>query len=142
MFRRTEDIFDTLNHVFATFDKEFRDAEKKLGVRNALPSVTIPGVKSRSKYEYIQSYDDGEKVETFKNGKLHGKVSYYDGKTPEEYFIEGRQVDKDKWEQYIQRVEDEKPHYITIDNRDYVVTGKQYRELKCKLDDIKKLEAK
>jgi hypothetical protein len=136
MFKHTEDVFDTFNHVFAVFDKEFRDAERRLGVRNALPSVTVPGVKTYSKYDYIQTYDDGEKQETYKNGRLHGEVVYHDGKTPSEYFLEGRQVDKSKWNEYVQKLDDERTHYITIDNRDYAVTGKQLRELKSKIDEV------
>jgi hypothetical protein len=142
MFKQTEDIFNTFNHVFAVFDKEFRDAERRLGVRNALPSVTVPGIKTNSKYDYIQTYDDGEKQETYKNGKLHGEVLYHNGKTPSEYFLEGRQVDKVKWIEYMQKLEDDRPHYITIDNRDYVITGKQYRALRSKLEELTKLENK
>ena len=122
MFRHSEMLFDTFNHALAVFDKEFRDV----------------GKKTYSRYDYIQSYDDGEKVETYKNGKIHGKVTYHNGKTPTEYYIEGRQVDKEKWEQHIQKVEDEKPHYITIDNREYTVTGKELREIKNKLEELKK----
>lgn len=142
MFRHTEDLFDSFNHIFAVFDKEFRDAEHRLGLRNALPSVTVPGIKTYSKYDYIQTYDDGEKQETYKNGKLHGEVVYHDGKTPSEYFLEGRQVDKVRWDEYVAKLEDERPHYITIDNRDYTISGKQFRELKSKLDEVLKLEKK
>ena len=138
MFRNT-DIFDTFNHVFAVFDKEFRDAERRMGLRNALPSVTVPAVKTYSRYDHIQTYDDGVKQETYKNGKLHGEVVYHDGKTPTEYFLEGRQVDKSKWEAHLAKLEDEKTHYITIDNMDYTLTGKQLREIKSRIKDIIKL---
>jgi hypothetical protein len=137
MFRNTE-FFDTFNHLFANFDKEFRDTERRLGMRNALPSVTVPGVKTYSKFDHIQTYDDGDKLETYKNGRLHGEVKYHDGKTPTEYFIDGRQVDEGKWKDYVRKIEDDREHYITIDNVDYTVNGKQLRIIKEKLKDILK----
>jgi len=137
-----EEIFDDVNRTFALIDTAFRDVENRHGLRNALPYVSIPSVKSYSKYEDIRSYDDGNKVETYKNGKIHGEVSYHDKKTPSEYWIEGKQVTKEAWETYISEQEDKKSHMIYIDNKPYEVSGKQLKEIKNSLASVLKLENK
>jgi hypothetical protein len=137
-----EDLFDTINKVFATVDVEFRDAERRFGLRNALPSVSVPSIKTYSYYEDIRSYDDGEKVETYKNGKLHGVVKYHDKKKPDEYWIDGREVSKEKWDAHIQKIEDERVHEVYVDGVPYTLTGKQLKGLKEQLKDIKKQDQK
>jgi len=137
-----EEIFDDVNRTFALIDTAFRDVENRHGLRNALPYVSIPSVKSYSKYEDIRSYDDGNKVETYKNGKIHGEVSYHDKKTPSEYWIEGKQVTKEAWETYVSEQEDKKSHMIYIDNKPYEVSGKQLKEIKNSLASVLKLENK
>jgi len=137
-----EEIFDDVNRTFAVIDTAFRDVENRHGLRNALPYVSVPSVKSYSRYEDIRTYDDGTKVETYKNGKIHGEVSYHDKKTPSEYWIEGKQVTKEAWEANIAEQEDKKIHLIYIDNRPYEVTGKQLKEVKSSLESVLKIESK
>jgi hypothetical protein len=141
-FSLAEEIFDDVNRTFAVIDTAFRDVENRHGLRNALPSVSIPSVKSYSRYEDIRSYDDGTKTETYKNGKLHGEVIYHDKKTPTEYWVEGRQVTKEVWDAGRVEQEDKKIHVIYIDNRPYEVTGKQLKEFKASLASILKVEKK
>jgi hypothetical protein len=137
-----EEIFDDVNRTFAIIDTAFRDVENRHGLRNALPYVSVPSVKSYSRHEDIRTYDDGAKVETYKNGKLHGEVSYHDKKTPSEYWMEGRQVTKETWVASLTEQEDKKIHVIYIDNRPYEVSGKQFKELKAALTSILKIEKK
>lgn len=137
-----EEIFDDVNRTFAILDTAFRDVENRHGLRNALPYVSVPSVKSYSRYEDIRTYDDGTKTETYKNGKLHGEVSFHDKKTPPEYWIEGKQVAKEKWEANIVEQEDKRLHVIYIDNIPYEVTGKQLKEFKSALSSILKIEKK
>lgn len=134
-------IFDHINRIFGSFDKEFREIERELGFRNILPVVSVPAVRY-SYHDCVQVYDDGEKVETFKNGKLHGEVVYHDKNKDSEYYIEGRRVTKEEWEAYCQKEADKKIHYITIDDKEYKVTGKQLKELKASLKNILNLEHK
>jgi hypothetical protein len=138
MYRRThtEDLFDIFNKVFANFDVEFRDIERRFGLKNALPYVTTPSVKTYSYYNDIRTYDDGEKIETYKNGKLHGVVKYHNSKLSDEYWIEGRQVDKEKWDSYLQKIEDDKIHEVYIDDVPHKLTGKQVRSLKEKIKEL------
>ncbi len=136
----TEELFDVLNQTFASIDTSFRDAESRYGLRNALPSVSVPAVKSYSRNEDIRSYDDGDKVETYKNGKIHGEVSYHDQKTPSEFWIEGKQVDKKKWEDYCVDREENKKHVIYIDNKPYEVTGKQLKQIRGAIDSVLKMQ--
>lgn len=137
-----EEIFDDVNRTFAVIDTAFRDVENRHGLRNVLPYVSIPSVKSYSRYEDIRTYDDGTKEETYKNGKLHGVVSYHDKKTPSEYWLEGKQITKEAWEASLAEQEDKKIHVIYVDDRPYEVTGKQLKELKSSLLSILKVEKK
>jgi hypothetical protein len=137
-----EDMFDSINRVFGVFDTEFRDMEKRFGVRNALPSVSVPSIKTYSYYEDVRTYDDGEKVETFKNGKLHGVVTYHDKKTPTEYWINGRQTNKEMWEEHLQKLENERIHEVYVDGVPHRLTGKQVKELKAKISEVIKIDKK
>ena len=91
----------------------------------------------------LQIFDDGTKVEYFKNGRLHNEngpavVYYKDSK--EEYFLEGRQVSKERIEEYKVKKEDEKIHIITIDDQDFKITGKQLKEFKEKNKEFLKIK--
>ena len=86
----------------------------------------------------LESYYDtfhktSEKSESYKNGRVHGEVKYRDGR-PSEYFIEGRLVTKEAWEQYIQEEIDNRVHIIHIDGKPYKTTGKKLKEIKKYLD--------
>lgn len=137
-----EDLFDSFNRVFANFDVEFRDMEKRFGVRNALPNVSVPSIKTYSYYEDIRTYDDGDKVETYKNGKLHGIVKYHDKSKPNEYWIDGRETTKEKWDAHCEKLEDERIHEVYVDGVPHRLTGKQVKELKTKINEVLKIEKK
>lgn len=124
-----------INRIFGLMDKEFREIEQEFGLRNALPSVTIPAIRYIQQ-DYYQTYDDGEKVETYKNGKLHGEVQYRDGR-PSEYFIEGRCVTKEKWDEYQKDLEEnEKKYIVSIGNKEYKVSKKQLTEIQKTVKNI------
>jgi hypothetical protein len=91
----------------------------------------------------VRIIDDGTKVEYLKNGRLHNEngpavVYYKDSK--EEYFLEGRQVSKERIDEYKTKKEDEKIHFISIDDQDYKITGKQLREFKEKNKEFLKIK--
>lgn len=136
-------FFEGLSHMMARFDVAFRDIEKELGIEQPIfPIVTVPAIKKY--YTDFKKYDDGEKVEYFLNGRLHNHngpaIEYKDKNKESEYWLEGRKVTKEDVEKYKEDLEDKKEHYITIDGKTKVITGKQYKEFKSKFDDVKKIE--
>jgi hypothetical protein len=130
------DIFPSFNRIFAALDAELRNVEKDLGVKNTLPSISVPTV--RQYYDDRRTYNDGEKTEYFKNGKLHREdgpaVIWNDGKKQSEYWLEGRQVDKKEVENYQQKLADEKIHRIFVGEKEYKVKGKYLSEIIEKLN--------
>jgi hypothetical protein len=108
MLRRNESLFDLV------FGKGFEDI-----FRETYPLLS-PTKKDYNKTVY------------YKDGMIHNEngpaVVYKDGK--EEYWLEGSKVTKEDVESYRQKLEDEKQHYISLDDTSYTISGKQYRELK------------
>lgn len=75
--------------------------------------------------------DDGVKRTYYKNGIVHNEtgpaVVYSDGKV--EYWLDGKQVDKSTVDKLGEEKELNRKVYITVDDKQYVITGKQLKEL-------------
>ena len=75
--------------------------------------------------------DDGEKVCYYQNNMLHRSdgpaVEYRDGKV--EYWLNGKQVDKEAVDKLAEEKENNREVIVTIDGKTYVITGKQLKEL-------------
>lgn len=65
---------------------------------------------------------------------LEGPAVVYDDERPDEYWIDGRQVSKEKHDEIRQKHEDERNHVIYIDGRKKVITGKKLRQIKSILE--------
>lgn len=95
--------------------------------------------------ENTQAYDDGEKIETYVNGRLHNEkgpaVKYKDStkQNNNEYWLNGRRSSKDEVDKYREKLEDEAIKYITVEGKEYKVTGKQLKEVNSKVKEILKI---
>lgn len=121
----TTRLFD---EVFSDFDRYFVDA---------------PVTKSKEKTDIVSTITDSEKTETYKNGRLHNEtgpaVVYKDKSKGSEYWLNGRQVTKEDVDVLISKAEENKKRVITIDGKDYVITEKQWKEIKAKIGEVIKL---
>ena len=144
MFRN--DIFDEFNNIFANFDVLFRDFEKSHNRRGLLPSVSIPSVKLT--YDDTRVYGDNDKTVHYKNGMLHREdgpaVVYNKEGKEDEYWLEGKRVSKEDVDKFQEKIEENKTHYLYVDNKEYKILGKKKLEEVKKLlmaDDVPKLES-
>lgn len=125
------DMFDIFDRMFGVMDASFRQIERDFHCPNRLPVITIPAIKTFSVDQ--RAYDDGEKIQKFTNGILHCEtgpaVVYHDDKKEDEYWLDGRRVDKEDVESLKQKLEDEREHSVWIDGKEYKIKHKDFIDM-------------
>ena len=124
------DMFDIFDRMFGVMDSNFREIERDFHCPNRLPVITIPAVKTSAVDQ--RAYHDGEKIQKFTNGILHcdsEAAVIYDDDRDDEFWLNGRQVDKAAIEKHYNELLDNKIHSVWIDGKEFKVTGKKLRQL-------------
>lgn len=134
-YRRKIMFHRKFNQAFAILDAAFRDIEKESGCR-WLPHIDIPGILDEATQSY--TYEDEDKVVHYKNGALHREdgpaVFYHRGGKENEYWLEGRRATKEEVELFAKEKRKKKIYSLTLDGKDYKITGEKLDELKKWLD--------